>query len=150
MPVDDEEVSAVTGDRSGGKPSGGIRVLLIDDHPAVRKALTELLSDERDLIVVGECDNGSQVVEAAARLRPDVLFMDASMPVMDGLTATRALRVAQPEARVIVLTAEGPGVRARAVAAGAHAVIPKDVRVTALLRCLRAVVNGSTGCPYCL
>jgi DNA-binding NarL/FixJ family response regulator len=66
---------------------------------------------------------------------------------MDGLAATEALQASQPEVRVIVLTVEASGIRARAVDAGAHAVMPKEVRVSALLRCLRAVANGGMGCP---
>jgi len=128
----------------------GIRVLLVDDHPLVRRTLAEALSDEDDLIVVGECEDGSQVVEAAARLRPDVVCMDVSMPVMDGLAATEALRAARSEARVVVLTGEGSDVRARAVAAGARALVPKGTRLGPLLRCLRTVAHDGTGCPHCL
>src|SRR5918993_1622259 len=103
-----------------------IRVLVVDDSPAVRAALAARLSDEDDLTVVGECEDGSQVVEAAARLHPDVVFMDLSMPVMDGIAATQALRAADPEARVIVLTGEDSGARPDAVAAGASALVPKS------------------------
>jgi DNA-binding NarL/FixJ family response regulator len=138
----------VTGDCCGG--GDDIRVLLVDDHPLVRRALADALSEEDALTVVGECDDGSQAVEAAARLRPDVVFMDVCMAGMDGLTATAALRAAHPEARVIVLTGEGPGVRPEAEVAGAHAVVPKGTRLGPLLRCLRTVAIGGTGCPYCL
>jgi len=140
----------VSGDSCVGDACTGIRVLLVDDHPSARRTLAEALSDEDDLTVVGECEDGSQVVEAAARLRPDVVFMDLSMPVVDGLAATEALRAVQPGARVIVLTGEGPEVRPRAVVAGAHALVPKGTRLDALLRCLRTVAVGGTGCPYCL
>jgi DNA-binding NarL/FixJ family response regulator len=128
----------------------GIRVLLVDDHPLVRATLVEVLSDEDDLTVVGECEDGSQVLEAAARLRPDVVLMDLSMPVMNGLAATEALRAAQPEPRIVVLTGEGPTARPKVAAAGAHALLPKDARADALLRCLRAVVDGCGCCPHCL
>jgi len=128
-----------------------IRVLLVDDHRLLRQTLAEVLSAEDDVIVVGECDDGSQVVQAVARLRPDVVFMDVRMPGVDGVSATEALHAAQSQARVIVLTAEGSGIRPRAVAAGAHAVVPKEVRLGALLLCLRAVAHGNGGdCPYCL
>jgi DNA-binding NarL/FixJ family response regulator len=140
----------MTGDSCVDDASADIRVLVVDDHPSVRRTLAEALSDEDDLIVVGECEDGSQVVEAAARLRPDVVFMDLSMPVMDGLSATEALRASRPEARVIVLTGDGAESRPRAVVAGAHAVVPKGTRLEALLRCLRTVAVGGTGCPYCL
>ncbi|RFU19899.1 response regulator [Geodermatophilus marinus] len=130
--------------------SADVRVLLVDDHPLARRTLTDVLSEEDGLTVVGECEDGSQVVEAAARLRPDVVFMDLSMPVMDGLAATRALRAARPETRVIVLTAEGGEARAEAVVAGAHALVPKGTRLGPLLRCLRTVAEGGSDCPYCL
>jgi DNA-binding NarL/FixJ family response regulator len=124
-------------------------VLVVDDHPLVRSALTELLSDEPDLTVVGECEDGSQVLDAVRRLRPDVVLMDLSMPGMDGLAATEALRAARAESRVVVLTAE-PGMRLDVEAAGADALIPKDLRSGALLDCLRTVLVGCGCCPYCL
>ena len=138
------------GDGQESARSAGIRVLLVDDHAFVRTSLAELLSDEVDFSVVGECEDGSQVVEAAARLRPDVVIMDLSMPVMDGLTATAALRAAQPEPRVVMLTGDGSAARHKAAAAGAHALVPKTARSQALLGCLRAVATGADGCSYCL
>jgi len=137
--------------RPAGSPAG-VRVLLVDDNAWVRSALNDLLSAEDDVTVVGECEDGSQVVEAAARLRPDVVLMDLAMPVMDGLAATAALQDAQSEARVVVLTAEGPGAGSRASAAGAHALVPKDAHPDALLHCLRTVAGDCDcdGCPHCL
>jgi DNA-binding NarL/FixJ family response regulator len=107
------------------------------------------LSDEDDLMVVGECADGSQVVDAAARLHPDVVCMDLSMPVMDGLAATEAVRAARLDVRVVVLTGS-PTTPREAVAAGADALVPKSARPDALLRCLRTVAVNGTGCPYCL
>ncbi|MGY1708368.1 response regulator transcription factor [Geodermatophilus sp. SYSU D00758] len=140
----------VNGQSCACDTSADVRVLLVDDHPLARRTLADVLSEEDGLSVVGECEDGSQVVEAAARLRPDVVFMDLSMPVMDGLAATRALRAARSEARVIVLSAEGGEARADAVVAGAHALVPKGTRLGALLRCLRTVADGGWDCPYCL
>jgi DNA-binding NarL/FixJ family response regulator len=127
-----------------------IRVLLVDDHPLFRRTLAETLHEEDGFVVVGECEDGSEVVEAADRLRPDVVFMDLSMPEMDGLAATQALRDAHSEARVIVLTGEGSSARSEAMAAGADALVPKDTRLHALLRCVRTVAGSGTDCPYCL
>jgi DNA-binding NarL/FixJ family response regulator len=129
---------------------GPIRVLVVDDSPVVRRALVEFLSEEDDLTVVGACEDGCEVVEAATRLQPDVVFMDLSMPVMDGLSATEALRADGSQARVIVLTAQDAGARPGAAAAGADALVPKTARTDGLLRCLRAVVSGADGCPFCL
>lgn len=135
----------------GERPAAGgdIRVLVVDDHPLVRSSLTELLNDEAGLAVVGECEDGSQVVDAVERLHPDVVLMDLSMPGMDGLAATEALRALRSEPRVVVLTAE-PAMRHAVEAAGANALLPKDLRAGALLGCLRTVVVGCGCCPYCL
>jgi DNA-binding NarL/FixJ family response regulator len=137
----------VTGQPQDGGP---IRVLVVDDSPHVRRALVERLSEEDDVAVVGAYEDGSEVVEAVARLRPDVVCMDLSMPGMDGLTATEALRADLPGTRVVVLTAHDGTARSRAAAAGALAVVPKAGRADGLLDCLRAVASGAGGCPYCL
>ncbi len=128
----------------------GIRVLLVDDHAWVRMMLAELISGEEDLTVVGECEDGSQVVETAARVRPDVVLMDLSMPVMNGLAATEALRAVQPDARIVMFTGEGAAARAKVAAAGAHALVPKGAKPEAIVRCLRTVAAGCRCCPYCL
>src|SRR3712207_4827193 len=81
-----------------------IRVLIADDHKLIRDALTGLFEATEDIEVVGECSDGGQVAEAVERTRPDVVLMDLKMPVLDGLEATRELRVTHPEVRVVVLT----------------------------------------------
>jgi len=118
-----------------------IRVLIVDDHPRVRATLAELLSDEGDLTVVGECADGSEVLQAAERLHPDVVLMDLSMPVVDGDEATRILHAAHPDLPVVMLTAHGAAASPRATAAGADALISKDGDTEALLACLRSVVR---------
>jgi DNA-binding NarL/FixJ family response regulator len=126
-----------------------VRVLIVDDHPLVRATLAEVLAQEDGVTVVGECADGAQVVETAARLRPDVITMDLSMPGMGGLAATEALRAAGHDVRVVVLTAE-PSARSEVAAAGADALLPKSARSDVLLGCLRAVAAGAADCPYCL
>jgi DNA-binding NarL/FixJ family response regulator len=126
-----------------------LRVLVVDDHPMVRTALTATFEDEDGLTVVGECADGSEVVEAAARLRPDVICMDMSMPTMNGVAATEALRAARSDALIVMLTAS-PAHRSAVAAAGADALVPKSARGDALLRCLRAVAGEGGDCPYCL
>lgn len=124
-------------------------MLVVDDHPLVRTSLTELLAGEAGLSVVGECEDGSQVVEAVERLRPDVVLMDLSMPGMNGLAATEALRGVPSGPRVVVLTAE-PGMQSAATAVGANALLPKALRSGALLDCLTTVAVGCGCCPFCL
>jgi DNA-binding NarL/FixJ family response regulator len=114
-----------------------------------RLRLIEMFAGESDVSIVGECENGSQAVEAAARLRPHVVCMDRCVPIMDGFAATQALRAAEPEVRIILL-AGGSGARRETPLAGADALVPREAGRDALLRCLRTVARRGTGCPYCL
>lgn len=78
------------------------RVLLADDHPALREALRGLLDQLGE--VVGMVNDGQELVEAAQRLKPDIVIADISMPKLNGLDATRALQVCAPQSKVIILT----------------------------------------------
>ena len=82
------------------------RVLVVDDHPLTREALSSLLG-AHGFDVVGSASDGAQAIVEAARLRPDVILLDLSMPGLDGLTALPRLREAAPECEVVVLTASG-------------------------------------------
>jgi DNA-binding NarL/FixJ family response regulator len=79
-------------------------VLLVDDHQPLRRFLAEFLDEADDIVVVGECEDGDEVVDAAARTRPDVVLMDLCMPGTGGLEATRRLLDVQPLVRVVILT----------------------------------------------
>ena len=81
-----------------------IRVLVVDDHAVVRQGLRGLLELQDGIEVAGEAADGDQGVDAATRLRPDVILMDLVMPALDGVAAMRLLRERLPETRVIVLT----------------------------------------------
>jgi len=81
-----------------------IRVLLVDDHAVVREGLRAFLELQEGIAIAGEAADGNEAVEAAARLRPDVVLMDLVMPQLDGISAMRLLRERVPDARVIVLT----------------------------------------------
>jgi DNA-binding NarL/FixJ family response regulator len=122
---------------------GPIRVLVVDDTEMVREGLTAYLSLEADLLVVGTCSDGSEVPEAVERLSPDVVVMDLSMPVVDGLTATRLLRESHPEVRVVVLTGEQPGARAAALEAGAVGFVEKSADPSDLLVSVRDAARGT-------
>ncbi len=87
--------------RPGDHP---IRTLLVDDHSVMREGLVAMLEDEVDIDVVGEAADGEQALVLARRLRPDIVLMDFSMPGMDGVAATRAIRDEMPETRVIGLS----------------------------------------------
>jgi DNA-binding NarL/FixJ family response regulator len=82
------------------------RILLVDDHPLTRSALAGLLA-QHGFEVAGEASDGEEAIEAAARLEPDLILLDLSMPGLDGLSALPRLRAAAPECEVVVLTASG-------------------------------------------
>ncbi|NEK59896.1 response regulator transcription factor [Geodermatophilus sabuli] len=129
-----------------GDSTRAVRLLVVDDHVGVREALVEFLGGAGDITVVGECEDGSEVVAAADRLRPDVVLMDLTMAGMDGLSATRALLAAQPDARVVVLTSRGDEARPAALDAGARGFVSKSADPAMLLRCIRSVVAGCSCC----
>jgi DNA-binding NarL/FixJ family response regulator len=81
-----------------------IRVLLVDDHAILREGLRALLALAGDIEVVGEAGDGREAVDAAQRLKPDVILMDVAMPVMDGLEATLEIRRELPQCKVLILT----------------------------------------------
>jgi DNA-binding NarL/FixJ family response regulator len=87
-----------------GKDAMTIRVLITDDHKAVRRGLRGFLGLDPDLEVVGETSNGEEALHLAQRLAPDVVLMDLLMPVMDGIEATGRIRHELPDVEVVALT----------------------------------------------
>lgn len=81
-----------------------IRVLLADDHSAIRASLRLLVDSESDMSVIGEASNGQEAVALTAQLHPDVVLMDVNMPTMNGLEALRELSTRMPQSRIVVLT----------------------------------------------
>jgi len=120
-----------------------IRVLVVDDHQLVRAGLVSLLEGTDEFEVVGQAADGAEAVELAADTAPDVVLMDLSMPIMDGVTATRVLLAARPEIAVVVLTSFADQVRvAEALAAGAVGYLLKDSHPRDLLAGIRAAAAG--------
>jgi DNA-binding NarL/FixJ family response regulator len=120
-----------------------IRVLLVDDHNLVRAGLAGLLASTDDMQVVGEAENGSRAVELAAEVEPDVVLMDLSMPVMDGVEATRELIRRRPDSIVVVLTSFSDHARVTdALRAGAVGYLLKDSDPRDLLAAIRNAAEG--------
>src|SRR5947199_10444283 len=89
---------------AAAKLNNPIRVLIADDHRLFAEALEAILAGESSIEVVGRARNGSEALELALELEPDVVLMDISMPVMDGGEATRRIRQTRPDACVLMLT----------------------------------------------
>ena len=128
---------------SGGAPDAVIRVLLVEDHALVRAGIERLLSVATGIDVVGEASNGLEAIAAAAKLHPDVVVMDLSMPGLDGIAATRAIVAANPQTRVLVLTSFSDQARIVEVFdAGAVGYLLKDADPEELTKAVRAASRG--------
>jgi DNA-binding NarL/FixJ family response regulator len=122
-----------------------IRVLLVDDHQLVRAGLASLLGTADDVTVVGQAGDGEVAVRQARELAPDVVLMDLSMPVMDGVAATRQIVEELPSVQVLVLTSFSDRTRVDlALGAGAIGYLLKDSEPDDLLAAVRAAARGES------
>jgi DNA-binding NarL/FixJ family response regulator len=118
------------------------RILLVDDHPLTRSALAGLLA-QHGFDVVGEASDGEEAIEAAARLAPDLILLDLSMPGLDGLSALPRLRAAAPDCEVVVLTASGTEENLLgAIRGGAAGYLLKSEPPERIVDFLRGVARG--------
>ncbi len=120
-----------------------IRIVIADDHSVVRQGLRMFLGLDPELEVVGEAADGAEALRLARQLRPDVVLMDLLMPVMDGITATAAIRSELPDTEVLALTSvlEDASV-VGAVRAGAIGYLLKDTQADALCQAIKAAAAG--------
>jgi DNA-binding NarL/FixJ family response regulator len=119
-----------------------IRVLIADDHRLFAEALEAILDMEPDMEVVGRARNGEEAVEQALELEPDVILMDILMPVVDGVEATKRIRVERPDACVLMLTGSNSRADvARARDAGASAYVTKDRIAAQLVEAIRELAR---------
>jgi DNA-binding NarL/FixJ family response regulator len=127
----------------GGKVTA-VRVLVVDDHPAFRRALSSALSMVEDIEVAGEAGGGVAACEQADRLRPDAIVMDLSMPDLDGIGAMRRIHEARPGLPVVILTAHADaGVEREAREAGARGFLAKGTGLRDLVIVLHEAAQGA-------
>lgn len=120
-----------------------IRVMLVDDHALFRQGLRRLLEDQPDFEVIGEAATGSEAIERAADLMPDVILMDIYMPAGDGLEATRAIRGQLPYARIVMLTVSDEDHNLfEAIKAGAQGYVLKKIEPQDLYDKVRSAARG--------
>jgi DNA-binding NarL/FixJ family response regulator len=125
-----------------------IRVLIVDDHFMVRLGLSDALSAEPDLDVVGEATNGLEAIEAYRRLQPDVALIDLRLPDMTGIRASESILAEFPAARILIIsTYDGSEDIHRALEAGVLSYLRKDAEREEVLRAVRSVAMGGLYLP---
>lgn len=121
-----------------------LRVLVVDDHPAFRRALTSALKMVRDIEVAGEAGGGIAAAEQAAEVEPDLVLMDLSMPDLNGIEAMRRIHKKRPDLPVVILTAHAdPGVEKEAREAGASGFLAKGTALEDLVLVLHEAAEDS-------
>jgi len=120
-----------------------LRVLVVDDHPAFRRALTSALRMVKSIEVAGEASGGFAAAEQAAEVKPDLVLMDLSMPDLNGIDAMRRIHKKTPDLPVVILTAHAdPGVEKEARAAGASGFLAKGTTLEDLVLVLHEAADG--------
>ncbi|MGD8941377.1 MAG: response regulator transcription factor [Gammaproteobacteria bacterium] len=128
-----------------------IKVLLVDDHAVVRDGIRARLERSADFQVVGEAVNGREAIQKVEELEPDVVLMDISMPVMNGMDAARYLRESHPEIKVIILTMhEHKEYIQGVIRCGAQGYIVKDVTAQEMISAIKTVMGGETYYSSCV
>jgi two-component system response regulator NreC len=123
-----------------------IRIIVAEDHTLIREALSNFLRQQEDMEIVGQAADGAAAMELAARLQPDVVIMDVSMPpVLSGLEATRWISMTWPQVKVIALSMHAdPQYVVGMLQAGARGYLLKDADFEELLAAVRTVAEGKT------
>src|ERR1041385_7795724 len=120
-----------------------IRLLLVDDHPVVRRGISSCLAGEEHLTIVGEAANGLEALEKAREFLPDIILLDIEMPDMDGLAVVEALRKELPQIKVLILSVHVQIDYVRCILqSGARGYVLKDAAPEELVRAIDTVQNG--------
>jgi DNA-binding NarL/FixJ family response regulator len=125
-----------------------ISVLCVDDHPLIRKGIASILANEADMLLVAEASTGREAVELFRLHKPDVTLMDLRLPGLDGIAATKEIRLEFPQARIIALTSfDGDQEIYQALEAGARGYLLKEMVHTEVLHAIRTVHSGKRLMP---
>lgn len=121
-----------------------IKVLLVEDHELTRKGLSFAMGDTEDLRVVAVAEDGKEAIACAESALPDVILMDIALPILNGIEATRIIKTAYPEMKVIMLTSHNEQEKVfSAFAAGAEGYCMKDIKMDLLMQVIRLVKDGA-------
>ena len=114
------------------------RILIVDDHRAVRSALRRVLEGQPEFLFCGEAENGQEAIVRASECAADAVILDISMPVMNGLDAAKVIKSVRPQTRILMFTSfEHPQLLQTALTAGADAILPKSASAAEVLIALR-------------
>lgn len=120
-----------------------VRILIADDYPAIRERVRVTLEEHSRFEVCGEVEDGAEAIEQAKRLKPDVVVLNVSMPVLDGFQAAREIKTSLPETAIVILSANADQrFVEEAKKIGARAYIAKSELGTALVNAIEAAVIG--------
>ncbi len=121
-----------------------LRILLAEDHKTVREGVKLLVNAQPDMEIVGEADDGEAAITEAARLQPDIIIMDISMPGLNGLKATKRLRIQMPKVKILTLSRHtDDGYLQQLIAAGANGYVLKQSAPNDLINAIRVVASGN-------
>ncbi|HXG58375.1 MAG TPA: response regulator transcription factor [Thermoanaerobaculia bacterium] len=122
-----------------------VRIVLADDHPVVRRGLAQFFSEEEDLEVVAECEDGQAALSAIRRMRPDVAVVDLRMPVLDGISLLRRLAQEKIDVRPVILAGNiSDDEVVEAMRLGVKGIVLKEMAPKLLVQCIRKVASGGT------
>lgn len=125
-----------------------IRILLADDHVLMRMGLSTLIACEDDMAIVGEAKNGREAVDLTQTLKPDLVIMDLMMPELSGAEATRLIRAARPDVKIMILTSFATSKEmSEAITNGADGTLMKDTAANDLIDAVRRIMAGEKLVP---
>jgi DNA-binding NarL/FixJ family response regulator len=124
------------------------RILIVDDNPALREGLKSNLSHFPAFDIVGEAANGVEAIDSVEKLLPDLVLMDISMPRMDGITATKEIKIKRPETKVLIFTIhKTPEYLGAAHKAGADGYLLKDSSPAEMIQSIEDILAGNQAFP---
>jgi DNA-binding NarL/FixJ family response regulator len=143
LPTEIEDEHKLAPAKPGAKRQ--IRVLLVDDHPVVRKGLSSYLSNYGQVSIIGEASDGQEALRKARELSPDLVLMDIDMPRMNGLTAADTLRKENPKIKVLVLSMHSDADNVlRILQSGARGFVLKQAPTDELIKAIESINSGET------
>ena len=125
-----------------------MRILVVDDHASLRSLLRKMIGEIRDMEIVGEASNGLEAIERNGQLHPDVILMDLSMPVMDGMSASRIIKNTDPNVQTLIFSSHKfAGLIRAAKTLGLSGFVSKGEDGDPLIEALDAVAHNGTYFP---